>query len=280
MVRELCNASGSEEALALQRRNFAKFRTRHAAWLRGQRPPAPENTLAASRRLRPGARRVLVLEDRVPKPELGAGYPRSNRLLHELVAAGALVTLFPMFRHREAWAEVRGVVGPTVQVMIRAAADELRPFLESRRGEFDAVLVCRPHNMQAFLDAAGADRERLLAGARLIYDAEAVYVRRAILEAGTAGKAVPDAEARSLVAQEVALTYAADEVLSVSAAELRVFQGHGVKSVRLLGNALEGTPTEAPFAARDGFAFFGSVADDNAPNADALRWFAALAPGS
>ncbi len=271
---EFGSASGSEEALALQRRNLGKFRARHAAWLRGQRPPAPEHALAASRRLRPGARRVLMIEDRVPKPELGVGYPRSHRLLRELAAAGAEVTLYPMFRHPETWAEVREVVGPTVQVMLRAASDELRPYLESRRGEFDAVLVCRPHNMQAFLDATGADRARLLSGARLIYDAEAVYVRRGILEAATAGKAMPEDEARGLVAGEIALTQAADEVLSVSAVELRVFQSHGVRSVRLLGNALEAEPTEAGFAARDGFAFFGAVADDNAPNADALRWFA------
>ncbi len=271
---EFGSSASSAEALALQRRNLSAFRTRHAAWLQGQRPPSPKNVLAASRRLRPGARRVLVIEDRVPKPELGAGYPRAQRLLRELVAAGAEVTFFPTFRHREDWAEARRVVGPTVQVMIRAGADELRPFLESRRGEFDAVLVCRPHNMQSFLDAVGADRERLLAGAKLIYDAEAVFAGRAILEAGTGGKAVPEDEARTLVAQEIALTYASDEVLSVSAAELQVFQRHGAKSVRLLGHALEEEPTEAPFAARDGFVFFGAVPDDNAPNADALRWFA------
>jgi hypothetical protein len=101
--------------LALQRRNLSAFRTRHAAWLQGQRPPSPKNVLAASRRLRPGARRVLVIEDRVPKPELGAGYPRAQRLLRELVAAGAEVTFFPTFRHREDWAEARRVVGPTVR---------------------------------------------------------------------------------------------------------------------------------------------------------------------
>ena len=271
---EFGSAANSAEALALQRRNHATFRARHAVWLRDQRPPAPENGIAASRRLRPRSRRVLMIEDRVPKLELGRGYPRANRILHELVAAGAEATLFPMFRHRENWAEVRRVVGPTVQVMVHGAADDLRPFLESRRGEFDAVLVCRPHNMQSFLDAVGADRERLLAGAKLIYDAEAVFARRAILEAATAGEAVPGDEAGRLVAQEIALTYAADEIVSVSAAELQAFQQHGAKSVRLLGHALDDEPTSTSFEARDGFIFFGAVPDENAPNADAVRWFA------
>ena len=271
---EFGSSASSAEALALQQRNLSTFRARHAAWFQSQRPPSPENALAASRRLRPGTRRVLVVEDRVPKPELGAGYPRANRLLRELVAAGAEVTFFPTFRHREGWAEVRPVVGPTVQVRLGAEAGDLRPFLESRRGGFDAVLVCRPHNMQFFLDAAGADRERLLAGAKLIYDAEAVFARRTVMKAAAEGTAVPDGEARALVAQEVALTHAADEVLSVSSAELQVFQRHGAKSVRLLGHALEEEPTEAPFAAREGFVFFGAAPDDGAPNADALRWFA------
>ncbi len=97
-----------------------------------------------------------------------------------------------MFRHREDWAEVRRVVGPTVQVLIGAGADELRPFLESRRGQFDAVLVCRPHNMQSFLDEAGPNRGRLLAGARLIYDAEAVFAGRTILQAGVSGQGVAE----------------------------------------------------------------------------------------
>lgn len=271
---EFGSAANSAEALSLQQRNHATFRARHAAWLRGQRPPAPENGIAASRRLRPQSRRVLMIEDRVPKPALGRGYPRANRILRELVVAGAEATLFPMFRHREEWAEVRRVVGPTVQVMIHGGADDLRSFLESRVGEFDAVLVCRPHNMQSFLDAAGADRQRLLAGGKLIYDAEAVFARRAIMEAATAGKAVPEDDAGRLVAQEIALAYAADEVLSVSASELQTFQQHGAKSVRLLGHALDEQPTPAPFEARDGFVFFGAVADENSPNADALRWFA------
>ena len=270
---EFGSAHSSTEALALQQRNLAIFRDRHAAWLRGQAPPAPGNILRASRRLQAGARRILMIEDRVPNPELGAGYPRSHHILHELTAGGAVVTFFPMFRHHEDWPTVRRIVGPEVQVIIRAAAEDLRRFLVSRKGEFEGVLVCRPHNMQALLDAVGPDRETLLGHARLIYDAEAVFARRAILEAEIEGQTVPSAEARNWVAQEVTLTRAADQVLCVSAAELGVFQRHGVKSVALLGYALDVAPTTTPFAQRHGFIFFGAIHDERAPNADAVHWF-------
>ncbi len=270
---EFGSAGSPTEALALQQRNLAIFRDRHAAWLRGQAPPAPGNVLRASRRLRAGARRILMIEDRVPNPELGAGYPRSQRILRELTAEGAVVTFFPMFRHLGDWPAARRIAGPEVQVMIHAATEDLRRFLVSRHGEFEGVLVCRPHNMQALLEAVGPDRKTLLGHARLIYDAEAVFARRAILEAETEGQIVPAAEARDRVAQEVALTQAADQVLSVSAAELDVFQRHGVKSVSLLGHALDVAPTATPFAQRHGFIFFGAISDERAPNADAVHWF-------
>lgn len=269
------SSGGREDAIALQRRNLDTFRQRHEEWLRAQHPPgAADAGLAASRRHRPGARRILMIEDRVPKPELGSGYPRAHRIVHALTAAGAEVTLYPTFRHPETWPEVRRVLGPTVQAMIRSGVEDLRPFLESRRGAFDGVLICRPHNMQALLNAVGDDRDRLLGGARLVYDAEAVFAKRALLEAELKGEPVPGDSASDLVASETALTHAAAEVISVSAGEADVFLRHGAASVRILGHAFEVKPTPAPFDRRDGFMFLGSVHDDNSPNADSLRWFA------
>ena len=177
-----------------------------------------------------------------------------------------------MFRHAENWAEVRDVVGPTVQVMLSAGADDLPRFLLSRRGVFDGIIVCRPHNMQTFLDAAGADRPGLIGHARLIYDAEAVFAARALLEAQTRGESIP--EQRDTIAQEIALTHAADEVLSVSSAELEMLRQHGVNNVTLLGHALDDQPTQTPFTEREGFVFLGAVPDDRSPNADSLLWFA------
>jgi len=269
---EFGSAGSRSEVDALQQRNWAIFRARHVEWLRKQHSPSPDNALLATRRLRPGSRRVLLIEDRVPKPELGAGYPRAHRVLRELAAAGSDVVLFPMFRHAENWAEVRAVTGPTVQVMLRAGADDLHRFLLSRREAFDGIIICRPHNMQAFLDAAGADRPGLIGHARLIYDAESVFAARAALEAEARGESIP--EPSSAIAQEIALTHAADEVLSVSSGELEILRKHGVSNASLLGHALDDETTQTPFLEREGFVFLGAVPDDRSPNADSLLWFA------
>ena len=247
----------------------------HADWLRGQLPPSQLNELPA-RKARPArqGKRVLMLEDRVPKPTLGSGYPRSRDILHELVAAGAEVTFYPMYRHRESWPEVRATVGPTVETFILGSADQLGPFLESRRGYYDALLVCRCHNMERLVELEALD-PTLVGDARVIYDAEAVFARRDVLRERTStGARSHPRTAGALVADEVVLTRLAHTVVSVSDAERQLFQDHGVAPVVRLGHAVEVAPTPAPFAERTRILFLGAVHDDNSPNADSLRWFA------
>jgi GT2 family glycosyltransferase/glycosyltransferase involved in cell wall biosynthesis len=267
-------AVDSGEAMALQQRNWRRFVAAHAEWLRGQLPPSQLNELPA-RKARPArqAKRVLMLEDRMPKPMLGSGYPRARDILHELVAAGAEVTFYPMYRHRESWPEVRSTVGPTVETFILGSSDQLGPFLESRRGYYDALLVCRWHNMRRLVELEGVD-PTLIGDARVIYDAEAVFARRDVLRERTNGREVAPEDASARVADEVVLTRLAHTVLSVSDAERQLFEDHGVAPVVRLGHAVEVTPTPAPFAERAQILFLGAVHDDNSPNADALRWFA------
>ncbi len=270
---EFGSAATTGQALALQNRNWQVFRRRHATWLAGQLPPTPENALAA-RTARTGGKRLLVLEDRVPKVELGSGYPRAHDILRELVAQGAELTLFPMFRHPETWDGVRRAVGTAVEVFIRAQADQLGMFLRSRRGHYDAVLVCRPHNMRALQAVLDAEPE-LLGDTAILYDAEAIFARRDLIRDALLGREVPPDEARQMVADEVALALPARAVTSVNPVEQSVFRQHGVEPVFLLGMPATVDPAVAPFSERADIVFLGAIHDDNAPNADSVRWFAA-----
>lgn len=267
-------SSGSDtDALRLQAANHAVFVAQHEDWLAGQFPASTLNVLPA-RTARSNAPRILVLEDRVPKIELGTGYPRSNRLLHELVAAGAQVALYPMFRHNETWHGVRRALDKRIEVLIQADRTELRPYLAARPNHFDAVLVCRPHNMASFLETIGPERN-LLGGAAILYDAEALFVTRDLQHREAAGDPVSDEERHRMIAAEVTLTRLADTVISVAPAEQAVLEDYGAREVRLLGHALDEQPIPTGWAERDQVVFLGAIPEDNAPNADAVRWFAA-----
>jgi len=268
---EFGSSGTAGDALALQAANHGIFVQQHRAWLEGQFVASPANVIAA-RVARSAAPRVLVLEDRVPKVELGAGYPRSNLLLHELLAAGAQVALFPMNRHDESWSGVHRALDKRIEVLIAAERSQLRSYLEARRGHFAAIIVCRPPNMASFEAAVGHDRD-LIAGATIIYDAEALFVTRTLQKLEAEGSPPSELERHRMVAAEVALTRLADAVLAVSPAEQDTFELYGAKQVQVLGHAIEDATIATGFAERDQIVFLGGAETDDAPNTLAVRWF-------
>ena len=268
---EFGSASTDNEALDRQRHNLATFRARHREWLAAKYPCAPDNLLAA-RRARTGAPRVLVIEDRVPHPHLGAGYPRANDLVRAL-ARRAEVTLFPMVRFSETWAGVRAALPAEVEALTDRHFPQLAHFLRERRGFFDAIVVCRPLNMKLFVEIGGTD-PTLNGGARIVYDAEAIFSARETLKRATQGAPLSAAEAAKMLSDEMALARRADVVLAVCAAEQRVFAGNGAADARVLGHALPVSPTQTDFADRPDILFVGAMHEDGTPNTDSLRWFA------
>ena len=269
---EFGSSASSTDALAMQAANHRIFVEQHREWLDKQFPLDPMNVIAA-RTARSDRRRVLVLDDRVPKPELGRGYPRANRFLHALLEAGADVALFPMSRHAETWYGVRRVLDKRIEVLIAADRTQIRAYLEARRGHFDAIIVCRPPNMVAFEEAIGSDRD-LIGGARVIYDAEALFVTRDLQRREALGEVPSEPERHLMVASEVALTRLADSVVSVSPSEQDTLETYGARDVRILGHALDDEPLPTDFDERDRIVFLGAIDADDAPNADAVRWFA------
>jgi GT2 family glycosyltransferase len=264
-------SSSMSQGISWQVDNLARFRERHRAWLALQQPTSS----ALAGRSRPCTRlRVLMIEDRVPHVKSGGGYPRANAILRELVAAGARVTLFPTAAMKEHWPQVRESVDDSVEVLVQLSAFDLHAFLRERRGMYDAIVVCRPHNMETYVDAL--TRTPDLAGdAFVLYDAEALFTPRDAIRRQLAGTPYKPGEMERELAAEIALARRADAVISVSPQEQAVFERHGIAPTWLLGHAIAPRPTAAPFDARDGFVFLGALYDDASPNAESLRWFAA-----
>lgn len=269
---EFASEGASGAAIELQRTHREVFIERHRSFLaaRPERTPAAE--IVARQRLRPGARRVLVIDDRVPLPWLGQGYPRAASIVAALAAQHHAVTHYPLQFPHEPWPDVERALPQTVEVMLDHGIAGLPAFLEQRRGAYDTVFVSRPHNME-ILRALLRQRPALLEGACIVYDAEALFSLRDIAKAEIEGRPLSPAQRRSLIDAEMALAHGADVVVAVSEVEAAHYRDAGYADVRVLGHALDVVPATPGFESRRGFVFVGALPADDTPNADSLVWF-------
>ncbi|MBI5259514.1 MAG: glycosyltransferase [Burkholderiales bacterium] len=272
---EFASVQAPAQALALQAEHRQLFAARHPRWLAAQVAFTPGDArclLQARQRLPAGAQRVLYLDDRVPDPALGQGYPRAAALLQALASQGDVVTLLPLLRPHEPVAGWRSRVPMTVEVMTGVGLAGLAAFLAARAGHYQTIVVSRPHNLQV-VAALRQQHPAWFQGSRLVYDAEALAALRDIEQARVLGRPMSEAAQRQRVEAELALANTADTVVTVSEAEAAHFRAAGRPDVRVLGHPLRPAPLPTPFEARQGFLFVGAMMSDDSPNADSLRWF-------
>jgi glycosyltransferase involved in cell wall biosynthesis len=144
--------------------------------------------------------------------------------------------------------------------------------LASRRGDFDVLWIGRPHNLRALYELDWA-QPALLAGMRIVYDAEAVFAERTIGAAALAGAPLSGWRQQRLLRAELRMTEIAEAIVAVSASEQsRIAEVTG-RAVRLLSHGAALAPTPSPFEARRDLLFLGAVRDADTPNGDSLRYF-------
>lgn len=254
-------------------RNQARFRERHAQWLRQQ--PAPHVlTLEGDRwrspedapRRRP---RVLVLDNEVPHVDRGGGLPRARLLLQAL--ADLPLTLFPLWSLEDDWKAIARSLPPTVEVALGHGLAGLEAFLERRRGVYDVLVVSRPPNLQAIAPLR-ARRPELFRGMRMVHDAEALFALREIGQAAVLGTKWSRSRARAHLEKELALAHGVAEVLVVSQRDARFFQAAGHRT-RVVSHATSVRRDAPGPTARRGLLFVGALVPDT-PNEDGLIWFA------
>jgi O-antigen biosynthesis protein len=216
--------------------------------------------------------RVLLIEDRIPDPSLGSGYPRMIDTIAELQnVVGAKVSLFPTFGVNDG---ERAHLPDDVDLIDVPLEDHLvghRAF----RGKYSAVIISRPHNYQRVAKVVRA----VLPGVPVIYDAEALYFRRLERQADLATGAVRQQllrEARAMQALEERIAAESDAVVCISADEAELLSRKTVHPVVVNGPLLAAAAfTEQDFFSRQNVGFVaGWSAGPNAPNVDGLRWFA------
>jgi len=268
---EFGSADTSDEAIAMQKQHRTVFVERHRTELDVSHLPSTTRHLDARMRTR-GIGRVLVVDDGVPYPTLGSGYPRAFCLLKVLIQAGWFVTHYPLVFPGVCFAEAYALLPRGVEIIAGPGRIGLAEFLRSRADYYDAVIVSRPHNMAFFNEACRMVPE-FLTQTPLIYDAEAVFAAREALRPERLVNSRLAAEDRQKIQDEILFADQARIVLTVNEIEADLFRASGRYDVRVLGHSLHVKPTLRDFASRRDFLFVGSLDEDDSPNTDSLIWF-------
>jgi GT2 family glycosyltransferase len=268
-------SSDSRFKTFLFERNQRRLRAKWATELTFQEPAAPESARAIARavwRARGTPRRVLIVDDRVPDPGLGAGFGRMFTAVLDLADAGYAVSVFPTVGHHG------GVPDDLVSAGLKVITGDLESHLSFSSVAYDAIIVSRPHNFERVVETVRVRQPM----ARVIYDCEALFWRRMLGQAAqmddSTGRSRLEAEAASMRTLEERIVVESDHAVTVSdeeAAILRAVPG-ACRIQPILPAEPMITPGPAAVLGRRGIGYVaGWMAGSGSPNGDGLRWFAA-----
>jgi len=267
---EFASSGGLTGATKLQAEHREVLCAKHADFLSGQFANDSANILRA--RTRNNFPNILVIDDRVPHPSLGAGYPRCSNLLYELSKMDFNISFYPLLFPEEKWEDVYTTLPNNIEVILDCGHDELISFLDARKDFYQFVVVSRVHNMEFFNHCLSLDPD-LLGEAKIIYDAEAVSAPREILRMGFLGEVLSTEDQQELIHKELEQSKLAEKIVAVSNNEAEIFKHHGYKNTIVLGHTIASEPGSNHFKQRDGLLFVGALRDEGSPNVDSLLWF-------
>ncbi len=268
---EFGSSTIKENAIQLQIANRKIFVENYATELSKQPDPKVANFLEARTHL-PPVKKILFIDDRVPHPTIGSGFPRAHALLLSLGRLNCFVTCYPMFFINEDWSSAYSDVPQEVEIILGAGHLSLQKFLEERKDFYDAVIISRSPNMQ-IVQQLRQKREDLFQNMRVIYDSEALFSMREAQLRLAKGEKISEEEIQKLTQKEITLAEGSDVVLSASHGEQEVMSSNLSQPVHVLGHCLTIAPTSRTFSERKGLLFVGAIHDEESPNADSIRWF-------
>lgn len=201
--------------------------------------------------------RVLIVDDRVPDPHFGAGFPRAYRLLLTLIQLKHQIFFFPIIKQSIAELDLQTLEANGV--LVCDSLDKIK------NETIDAVLLSRPHNVHYQLETV----RKYWPNAKVIYDTEALWYRRYDLQMAITGK-LPNWAYRY---DEIGLARQVDLCFVVNEIEKKILEDNGVKKVVKLGHALDIHNQGLVFEDRNGLLFVGGKLEEDSSNEDALWWY-------
>lgn len=267
---EFASSGGLEGASSLQAAHREILCSKHEEFLSNQFSNDPANSLRA--RTGNTNPNVLIIDDRVPYPSLGAGYPRCSNMLNELSKMDLNVSFYPLLFPEESWDQVYKTLPRTIEVILNSGRDGLQSFLKQRSNFYQYIVISRVHNMN-FFNLVMSLNPNLTASAIIIYDAEAVSAPREILRREILGEVIENKKKRELIDTELQEARIASKIVAVSDSEASIFKDHGHRNTLVLGHSIAISPGCKSYQERSGILFVGALRDEGSPNVDSLLWF-------
>lgn len=195
---------------------------------------------------------ILLIDDKVPDPSFGAGFPRAYRLLLSLVELGHQISFFPTNRQ-----SVVGLDRESLKKFNVTVVDDIKD-LEN----LDVAIISRPHNVHYHMPVVKACHPK----AKVIYDTEALWYRRYDLQMSITGR-LPWWAYRY---DEIGLAQQVDYCFVVNGEEKEILHANGVKKVNILAHALDVNDAGKPYSDRKDFLVVGGILEVDSSNEDGL----------
>ncbi len=267
---EFASSGGMEGASKLQLKHQQILCDKHPEYLSNKLANDGTNSITA--RINNKHPNILVIDDCVPHPSLGSGYPRSAHILNSLCLLNLNVSFYPLQFPVDDWGAVYSTLDSTIEVLLDRGRAGLIPLLEKRKNFYQYIMVSRLHNMEIFNNIVDQD-PALLEGSKVFYDAEAIFAPRDIMKMELLGQAITEDEKQKLIAKELDQARNAEKVISVSKMEADLYKHASYTNTVVLGHALQSEPGNKEFDERSGILFVGALRDEGSPNVDSLLWF-------
>ncbi len=219
-------------------------------------------------------RRILFVDDMMPDPLFGAGYPRAHEIVRALVSARFEVDHYAMEATSADRARLSAMFSGTVRFHRSEGARGLRRLLWREGAAFDVLFISRPTPMRTFLELRWrpeGDRR----APPVVYDAEAVIAPRERRRRDLHGAAWSDDDYRAALTTEMGLAREAKAVTTVGPGDAAIVRSVLDIPVFVLPHSETNRTGTPDFDRRQDLLFVGRLAGPAAesPNVDSVLWF-------
>lgn len=201
--------------------------------------------------------KILLVDDRIPDPHFGAGFPRAYRLLLSLKQLGHELYFHPTLKQT--------IEDLNLEALRSFGVEVVKELSELDGKNIDVTIMSRPHNVHYHMPTV----RKFVPNTKFIYDTEALWFRRYDLQLEITGR-LPGWAYRY---DEIGFAKQVDLCWVVNDIEKKILEDNGVRRVVKLAHALELKTDGAEFEDRVGALVVGGKLEEDSTNEDALWWY-------